>query len=265
MCHGAWTPSPLSAHLSIECRCTVPQIETPICTCSITTHQFFWQQQRTCCGLGGSLMECGMGGQPHKTPHFHSRHHYPPSQNYPSKKSLGLAQLPLHWCQVFPLCLYKWGIASSAACECGAEEQTVDHVLQCPIHWPPHGLHGLMVLDDETTEWLLATAPKSSAAKQWAEELTQKKKKLNEGELLTVVTTKKKQKNSARKLKDGEQWKGRRNYKTEDQVKEVEISKIMYSINHCQKWKFWGVSCHISIKVEVFHFIYQYQYFIQIQ
>ena len=34
----------------------------------------------------------------------------------------------------FLFCLYKWGsgYASSAACECGAEEQTVDHVfLQC--------------------------------------------------------------------------------------------------------------------------------------
>jgi len=56
----------------------------------------------------------------------------------------------------FRSCFYKWGIASSATCECGAEEQIVDHVvLQCPIHRPPHGLHGLMVLDKETTEWLL--------------------------------------------------------------------------------------------------------------
>jgi len=44
--------------------------------------------------------------------------------------------------------------------QCGAEEQTVDHVvLQCPIHRPPHGLHGLTVLDDETTEWLLNICP----------------------------------------------------------------------------------------------------------
>jgi len=51
-------------------------------------------------------------------------------------------------------------MASSAACECGAEEQTVDHVvLQCLIRRPPHGLHGLTVLDDETTEWLLNTCP----------------------------------------------------------------------------------------------------------
>ena len=30
---------------------------------------------------------------------------------------------------------------------------------QCPIHRPPHGLHGLTVLDDETIEWLLNTCP----------------------------------------------------------------------------------------------------------
>ena len=59
----------------------------------------------------------------------------------------------------FRSCLYKWGMASSAACECGAE-QTVDNVvLHCPIHRPPHGLHGLRVLDDETPEWLLNTCP----------------------------------------------------------------------------------------------------------
>jgi len=48
----------------------------------------------------------------------------------------------------FRSCLYKWGMASSAVCECDAE-QTFDHVvLQCPIHRPPHGLHGLTLLDE---------------------------------------------------------------------------------------------------------------------
>jgi len=51
-------------------------------------------------------------------------------------------------------------MASSAACECGAEEQTVDHVVrQCPIHRPAHGLRGLTVLDDEKIEWLFNTFP----------------------------------------------------------------------------------------------------------
>jgi len=59
----------------------------------------------------------------------------------------------------FRSCLYKWGMASSAASDCGTE-QTVEHVvLQCPIHRLHHVQHGLKVLDDETTEWLLNTCP----------------------------------------------------------------------------------------------------------
>jgi len=51
-------------------------------------------------------------------------------------------------------------MAPSAACECGAEEQTVDYVvLYCPIHQSPHGEYGLVVLDDWTIEWLPATCP----------------------------------------------------------------------------------------------------------
>jgi len=62
-------------------------------------------------------------------------------------------------------------MATSAACECGAEEQTLDHVvLQSPIHRPPHGLHGLTVPDNETIEWLLNSCLEIySAAKQWME------------------------------------------------------------------------------------------------
>jgi len=44
-------------------------------------------------------------------------------------------------------------MAPFAACESGAEEQTVDHVvLHCPIHQPPCRVHGLMVLDGETNK-----------------------------------------------------------------------------------------------------------------
>jgi len=60
----------------------------------------------------------------------------------------------------FYSCLYKLGMTPSAACECGEEEQIVDHVvLQCPIHRPPYGTHVLTVLDVETIEWLLNTCP----------------------------------------------------------------------------------------------------------
>ena len=51
--------------------------------------------------------------------------------------------------------MHKWGLAPSPNCECGASEQTADHVLTtCPIHWASHGAQGLTVLDDETRCWL---------------------------------------------------------------------------------------------------------------
>jgi len=103
-------------------------------------------------------MERGVVGEHHETPYFHPQHAtHPP----------GMALARPAWVRLnrfrtcvglFRSCLYKWGMASSATCECGAEEQTVDRVaLLCPIHRPPHGLHGLTVLDDETIEWLPST------------------------------------------------------------------------------------------------------------
>ena len=47
--------------------------------------------------------------------------------------------------------MHKWGLAPSPNCECGAVEQTADHVLTaCSIHQAPHGARDLTVLDDET-------------------------------------------------------------------------------------------------------------------
>ena len=54
--------------------------------------------------------------------------------------------------------MHKWGLAPSPNCECGASEQTPDHVLTvCPIHRAPHGARGLTVLDDETPCWRNST------------------------------------------------------------------------------------------------------------
>ena len=51
--------------------------------------------------------------------------------------------------------MHKWSLAPSPNCECGASEQTADHLLTaCPIHQAPHGARGLTVLDDETRCWL---------------------------------------------------------------------------------------------------------------
>ena len=55
----------------------------------------------------------------------------------------------------FHLSMHKWGLAPSPNCECGAFEQTANHVLTaCPIHRAPHGARGLTFLDDETQCWL---------------------------------------------------------------------------------------------------------------
>ena len=44
--------------------------------------------------------------------------------------------------------MHKWGLAPSPNCECGASEQTADHVLTaCSIHQAPHGARGLTVDD----------------------------------------------------------------------------------------------------------------------
>ena len=51
--------------------------------------------------------------------------------------------------------MHKWGLAPSPNCECGASEQTADHVITaCLIHRALHGARGLTVLDDETRCWL---------------------------------------------------------------------------------------------------------------
>ena len=137
-CHGAWTSAPLSAHSLIECSCTAPQIETPICTRRTATHRLLWQQQHTCGAVGGLSMQRGVGGQP---PHRlrtlipdTGTHH---GMTLPRRARVRLNRLRTGVGR-FHSCLYKWGMASYAACECGAE-QTVDHVVfQCPIHQAPN-------------------------------------------------------------------------------------------------------------------------------
>ena len=51
--------------------------------------------------------------------------------------------------------MHKWSLAPSVICECGASEQTADHIIStCPTHRAPRGIMGLTVLDDETRCWL---------------------------------------------------------------------------------------------------------------
>ena len=51
--------------------------------------------------------------------------------------------------------MHKWGLASSAKCECGANEQTADQIIStCPTHRVPRGIMDQTVSNDETRCWL---------------------------------------------------------------------------------------------------------------
>ena len=56
--------------------------------------------------------------------------------------------------------LCKWGMAPSAACESGADEQTADYVItSCPAYRHPCGNRGLTTVDDNLVSWLTNTCP----------------------------------------------------------------------------------------------------------
>ena len=56
--------------------------------------------------------------------------------------------------------LYNWGMATTPAWECGAENKTADHITtDCPHYSPSHGTDGLIRLDEDTTSWQQETYP----------------------------------------------------------------------------------------------------------
>ena len=56
--------------------------------------------------------------------------------------------------------LRNWGMVPSAACDCGAENQTAELILShCPLFSPPHAINGLVRLDDDTITWLHKSCP----------------------------------------------------------------------------------------------------------
>ena len=74
----------------------------------------------------------------------------PVGMSFPPRAWVKLNRL---WIRVgqFHSSMYKWDLAPSPNCECGAAKKTADHVLTaCPIHQAAHGARGLTVLDDET-------------------------------------------------------------------------------------------------------------------
>ena len=61
---------------------------------------------------------------------------------------------------LFRSTMHKWGMTAKATCECGAEEQTPDHIItSCPIYHHPNGACGLMSFDESTEAWLADGCP----------------------------------------------------------------------------------------------------------
>ena len=84
-----------------------------------------------------------------------------------SSRQLGMSLPRTSWVRLnrlrtgvgrFHSSMYKWGLAPSPNGECGATEQTADHVISsCLIHHVPRRTRGLQVLDDATRCWLNIT------------------------------------------------------------------------------------------------------------
>jgi len=76
----------------------------------------------------------------------------------------------LRTCVSLLSCLHKYYMAASAACECAAEDQTVDHaVFQCPIHRPPPWSTAWRFWMTRQSTGCSTPVPRSIAAKQWTE------------------------------------------------------------------------------------------------
>ena len=55
--------------------------------------------------------------------------------------------------------MHSWGLTPIAVCDCGAERQTPEHLLyQIPIYSLARK-DGLLILDDNTIDWLLNVCP----------------------------------------------------------------------------------------------------------
>ena len=61
---------------------------------------------------------------------------------------------------LFRSSMHKWGMASTASCECGAEEQNADHIItSSPIYRHPNGIGGLLTVKESMAKWLCDTCP----------------------------------------------------------------------------------------------------------
>jgi len=77
---------------------------------------------------GVSPIERGVVGQHYEAPYLHPQHRRPPPWNGPDTNSVDLSNRLCTGVGRFRFCIHKWGMAPSAVCECGGEEQTGDTV-----------------------------------------------------------------------------------------------------------------------------------------
>ena len=55
--------------------------------------------------------------------------------------------------------MYRWGLITTAVCDCGAEKQTPEHLLYQCLVYNLARKDELLVLDDNTINWLLNVCP----------------------------------------------------------------------------------------------------------
>ena len=103
-------------------------------------------------------MERGLLGEYFEGPCFHSRGQFKATWNESAQNILGKLNGLRTGVGRFHSSIYKWSLALSPNCECGATEQTADHVISsCLIHHVPRETGGLQVLDDANRCWLNTT------------------------------------------------------------------------------------------------------------
>jgi len=178
-CHGAWTSAPLSTHTPTECKRTAPQIETPICTRRTTSHQFIWQQQHTCGAVGGLPIGTRSGRTAPQDSAFSSPTSAPTPQEWSSKEEPGsglTASAPVSdlsapacangvWPPLRSVSVVQKNKPSTML---SSNVQSIDLPMDCMAWrcWTMRQLNGCST-----------PAPRSSAAKQWFQQLAPKMKR----------------------------------------------------------------------------------------
>jgi len=145
-------------HSTVECidwECTASQIETPICSATQLISSSDGYKRSAELWADHRWKATGLGSTTRLRTFIRDIGTHPPGMALPRTAWVRHKSFRTEIGR-FRSCLHKLGMVSFAFCECGAEEQTVDHfVLQCPIHQPPNGAHGLTVLDEKTIQWPL--------------------------------------------------------------------------------------------------------------